>query len=214
MEMVEEAIWSDQVFAYELGSAGIDALELVCFFLSAEDLVLALPTSRAFAAVLGSDSVWSSRCLQLWDDKLWVRPLFAQAGSMRRIAAYWESIRDASRDEITADELTAIEWSSRMKGNAGQPWTDRDPWWQGDSASTRRYRANGTFTSLHGEGEWIMPPGVVSSSLVRHSREGREFPTHKASRYRWLCFRRLPVSVPRLPTRIPHALRLHVVSGR
>jgi len=120
---------------------------------------------------------------------------FIKAVGSNPIWAYRESLADARRSCITEEELCSLRWSSRMKGWAGETWTDDDPWWQGRPPREKKYNSDGTTESfvdgvLSGRpGRWKfvqfasggreMPLG----SLVRISRGGREFPTHYVSRY-------------------------------
>jgi len=171
------------------GSGSASPLEHVASFLRDHCVAEILPcVSSFFASVSTSDAVWGARCGRLWQGKIYVPERFFSAE--RRIDAFWSSLKDAKRAAITPEELCAFTWYSRMKGCAGEGWTDGDPWWQGRPAAQRRYFPDGTTTSERGEGRWRFVPDTCGrtgpeGSFVRHSRHGREFPTH-------VCFRHEP----------------------
>jgi len=145
----------------------------------------AIPTSSTWRHVLTSEAVWADQCAILWHDKVWVPERFHDFNAMSRISAYFESLADAQRDEITPEELCAFNWSVRMKGHAGGSWTQDDPWWKGQPAATRTYTPDGTCRGAKSNGTWRFPASVTHASrAIRHSRDGVEFPTHFAMRYR------------------------------
>mmetsp|Transcript_114806 Transcript_114806/g.371032 ORF Transcript_114806/g.371032 Transcript_114806/m.371032 type:complete len:365 (-) Transcript_114806:272-1366(-) len=166
-------------------------LEHVLGFTGAADTVAAVPCSRFWAAVAASDAVWAEKCQVLWHDKVHVPARFRapEPGGMSRLAAYWGSLADARRAAITAEELCSLEWSIRMKGWAGPDWTSSDPWWQGRPAAWRRYHPDGGLQSASGSGgHWRFVADSSGrtgpeGSFIRHSRGGRDYPTHFASRW-------------------------------
>lgn len=158
-------------------------LEAIAPYLDAASIVRAIRTSSVWRLTLTSDNVWADHCLELWHDKLHVPERYRARHEMSRMHAYFGSLADGQRNEITTDELCAYEWSTRMKSTAGDEWTGRDPWWQQEPAGTRRYRPDGTFTSIMSDGTWRFPHGRTQSAVLRHVRGGVEFPSHFVMRY-------------------------------
>lgn len=176
-----------------LGDAGPTPFAAVLVFADAAAVVAAIPVSRFWAEVASSDEVWSVQCSTLWADKVHVPERFTNTAKppfKSRISAYWESLADAKRSFIYPEELCSFEWSSRMKGWAGQDWTRSDPWWQDppQPAHVKRYGMDGSTSSVRGNGTWKFVPTSCGQSgplgsFVRHAREGVEFPTHFVSRW-------------------------------
>jgi len=169
----------------------LEALEQALALLALGDVLRACgAVSRLWASAARSDFVWGELCQRLWADKVYVPAhlLDSAPKRLRRLDAYRESLRDASRTALTAEELCQFEWASRMKGWAGSDWTKDDPWWTGTGpASARRYHEDGT-TSGKSTGSWRFVPACCGrtgplGSFVRHSRGSRSFPTHVVSRY-------------------------------
>ncbi len=158
-------------------------LEAVAPFLDVASIMRAIPTSSTWRLALTSEEVWADHCSLLWRDKVHVPERYRDYHEMSRMHAYFGSLKDGQRTEITADELCAYEWSTRMKSSAGEEWTGRDPWWQSKPAGTRAYRADGTFASTKGDGSWRFPRGLQQSAVIRHMRDGIEFPTHFVIRH-------------------------------
>mmetsp|Transcript_54521 Transcript_54521/g.100890 ORF Transcript_54521/g.100890 Transcript_54521/m.100890 type:complete len:323 (-) Transcript_54521:128-1096(-) len=182
----DDALMCDSV----LGGGG-QALLLECTldFLSATDVVTAIHVCSFWQSVARSDAVWSRQCDRLWSDKVFVPESLRSMSSCSRIKAYWESVADSTREHLTEEELCSLTWYCRMKGWAGEDWTNNDPWWQGKSASQREFRRDGTtFSTDRGVGAWrfVKDSSGCSGpwgSFVRMSRQGRDFPTHFVSRH-------------------------------
>eukprot|EP00316_Scyphosphaera_apsteinii_P024058 CAMPEP_0119312252 /NCGR_PEP_ID=MMETSP1333-20130426/25629_1 /TAXON_ID=418940 /ORGANISM="Scyphosphaera apsteinii, Strain RCC1455" /LENGTH=323 /DNA_ID=CAMNT_0007316845 /DNA_START=66 /DNA_END=1037 /DNA_ORIENTATION=- len=171
-------------------SADGTLLEYTLSFLDAEDIIVsALRVSHCWCRASLSDAVWSVLCERLWSDKVFVAACYRNPEpTSRRIDIYWGSIADASRTYITPEELCALTWHSRMKGWAGESWTERDPWWLGQPAAVRRFAPDGTTSSDKSSGTWRFVPdscGMTgpTGTFVRMSRGQRSFPTHFVSRW-------------------------------
>jgi len=181
------------------GDFGPAPLEQVFAYVSAVDLLEAAALNRYWSSLVVSDSVWSAQCQQLWSDKVYVPERFkieAGATKLRRIQAYWESLKDSRRIAVTPEELCQFQWSSRMKGWAGPDWTCSDPWWQEEAADgsprrrtwIRKFHPDGTTSGDRGAGSWRFVPDSCGRTgpegcFIRMGRGGREFPTHFASRW-------------------------------
>ena len=85
-------------------------LECIANFLDAEDIVCALATSRSWASILSSDDVWADQCIRLWEDKIYVPAEFRDP-SMTRMSAYFASLADGARVEMTSEELCSFTLS-------------------------------------------------------------------------------------------------------
>jgi len=175
---------------YVLGGCGQPMLlECSLDFLDGPDLVRTIGVSSLWKSVASSDAVWGKQCQRLWRDKVFVPETLRSTSSCSRIRAYWDSITDARREHITEEELCSLTWYCRMKGWAGENWTNSDPWWQGKPASTREFNADGTTYSVdRGPGAWRFVKDSSGrtgpwGSFVRMSRGGRDFPTHFVSRF-------------------------------
>ena len=86
-----------------------DLLECVLAFLSAEELVATIPTSRSWAQGATADTVWAARCADLWEGKVCVPHQLRDTSACSRIAAFWRSIADSKRTSLTTDELCSMQ---------------------------------------------------------------------------------------------------------
>uniref|UniRef100_A0A7R9UCB6 F-box domain-containing protein n=1 Tax=Pinguiococcus pyrenoidosus TaxID=172671 RepID=A0A7R9UCB6_9STRA len=165
-------------------------LHQILSFLSADEVVRVQLVSRFFRTAASCDFQWHWRCEQLWSSKVYVPAQFQDRAKMRRCAAYWASLRDASRCAIREDELCSLVFHYRMKGWSGDSWTSQDPWWNGGSPGQRRFHRDGTMTSDMGDGRWriLDVPEACNrrgerGSFLRVSKGGVEFPTIVVSRH-------------------------------
>ena len=84
------------------------------------------------------------------------------ATKLRRFNAYWESLKDSRRIDITLEELCGFQWSLRSKLGTGK-WRSEmvalsDPWWQEDPTDGSPRRPT-WITRFH-------PDGTISGSGV------------------------------------------------
>merc|ERR1719210_3010953 len=131
----------------------MDSLEHLLTFVPPAEVLRQSAVSRAWAGASVSDAVWQVQCERLWADKVYVPARFLPEAPARmsRLDAFRGSVEDAARTAITAEELCEFEWSSRMKGGAGD-LTSGCPWWTGTGpAQVRRYHADGTSGSQRGD---------------------------------------------------------------
>ena len=208
------------VLGAEQGLERIDAdvISLVLAGLPPHDLLRSVPTCSWWAAAATADAQWTPRCEALWRDKLHTERW--RDGAVRRIEAYFSSLADALRVEITVAELERFTWSARVKQSSGLAW--QCPWWQGHEPGTRRYTAaagqgQGVYASSErGQGEWSLAVADCDvdsdvkaeyhgHSVLRTRRGGRSYPPHVATRtasWGWLLQSRtgLSASFP-LPAR-------------
>jgi len=106
-------------------------------------------TSRALLSLSSSEKVWSERTAALWfakqggqllDRWFCVRPTFR---------AYYGSLRDAVRCDLSPSELASQPfWCFRFKAAAGGSWTAEDPWWRGEPAIRLQLRDDGFVVAL------------------------------------------------------------------
>lgn len=198
-----EGAGGTQLVVGGLGAATL--LEHIATFLCPEDTVRLMPVSQHWASALASDVAWEAHCVQLWAQKLYVPTLFASAGGgYSRLAAYWGSICDSRREQITATELCSSTWWLRAKTSAGAEAVACDPWWRDEPAARRHYSGDGACaespTREHdvraalpdakvcgGPVLWRFPVGSsAQANRVRHTAaSGREHPTHLVSRHEW-----------------------------
>lgn len=179
-----------------------DMLLPTCGHLDPVSVLACAAASKTWAAVAFSDAVWNEHCETLWQGKLHIEQ-WRQPDIPRR-TAYFQSLRDSTRTCLTAEELCSFEWSARVKSTSGM--THECPWWNGQPPGYRRYkrivdaepptddpadseagepaqRARGTYVSSErGPGRWELDC-ASDPTTVACSRDGRQFLSHRASRW-------------------------------
>ncbi|CEM00895.1 unnamed protein product [Vitrella brassicaformis CCMP3155] len=115
-------------------------LERVFTFFEPLDLCVLASVSRALRGLSERDSLWSVLCTSLWQGKAFVAERFRQTPSK---ASYRGSLADKHRDTITRGELCSLTWHFRFKRDAGEEWTDADPYWKRGSPMQWSFRTDG-----------------------------------------------------------------------
>eukprot|EP01111_Echinosteliopsis_oligospora_P016611 TRINITY_DN696_c0_g1_i2.p1 TRINITY_DN696_c0_g1~~TRINITY_DN696_c0_g1_i2.p1 ORF type:complete len:182 (-),score=3.97 TRINITY_DN696_c0_g1_i2:135-680(-) len=93
-------------------------------------------------------SIWQSLCQSLWADKKYISPKVQDQVNDDPKEAYKESLRDAERSYLTAEELCGFTWNFRFKKVTGYHWTENDPWWQCRPAIQMKFEDNGHIVLL------------------------------------------------------------------
>ena len=73
--------------------------------------------------------LWRNLLRKLLQDKIYTPASILQVeenGNPKR--AYWLSLKDSKRTWITKEELCSLNWSFRFKQQAGEHYTQNDPW--------------------------------------------------------------------------------------
>jgi len=128
---------------------------------------------RALCTRVSDDAVWRPRTEVAWHGKLCAALLQQWQSAKSLWRAYYGSLRDATRRQLTSDELAQPEfWCVRFKAAAGVNWTQRDPWWRGDppiklrltrDASYGTYRS-GNVVAVTDARPFYGPAGHVSGN--------------------------------------------------
>jgi len=115
----------------------------VLSMLSPTDLRNCLLCCRAWRVAADDGHVWVVQCRQLWSDKIYVPETIDAMRRTQPKLAYRESLIDAERQTITAEELCTFDWFFRFKTNAGADWIRTDPWHNSRPATRVRFHRDG-----------------------------------------------------------------------
>ena len=133
-----------------------DLHQHILSFLSAESLLCTIRVCRGWARTASNDALWWPLCMQLWKGKMLVPQRFTKASistdaeNMRAIDAYFGSLRDGQRNQLTEEELLGCHWQltfqfdHRVINMQEEDLSDLN---QNDSIETATFRADGTFVS-------------------------------------------------------------------
>jgi len=115
-----------------------------------DDILLALRAAGCALCLLASkDALWQPRAEAAWHGKQRSFLLLRWINVTPVWRAYRGSLRDATRRHLTFDELAEPEfWCIRFKAAAGEGWTSRDPWWQGEAPIKMRLTNSGDVVAV------------------------------------------------------------------
>ncbi|OMO97946.1 hypothetical protein CCACVL1_04400 [Corchorus capsularis] len=161
---------------------GRDIMMKILRNLDARSVALSLLVSRAWHGVASSDSLWSSKCEELWHGKAHI-PRASQVRGLSKLAAYSISVMDGKRVRIMKDDLCDHVWEFHFNKAAPDYWRNLDPYWKGTSPLMRRYfHPDGSQTADPGDKVWgghqccysivtsIIGEGKIRSHYVRINR--------------------------------------------
>jgi len=94
-------------------------------------------------------SLWAAEVRWLWRDKVYVPEQFrAELRDGAAKKAYFGSLKDSRRNELTRHELCCFEWSFRFKETVGGQLLVDDPWSNRKPAATRAFAPDGSISPL------------------------------------------------------------------
>lgn len=170
-----------------------EALLTVFSFFNALELTRCCAVSRQWLDLANSNSLWKQLCESLWQDKVYVPKEYKKKAEEMGLAqsAYKESLEDAKRGYITAEELCSFTWRFRYKKMAGENWLANDPWWNSKPAAESRFFLDGTMERKSNQSDqsdqfyWKFAAESCGKkgpkgSFIRLNR----FPTYHVSRYK------------------------------
>ncbi|XP_010243639.1 PREDICTED: uncharacterized protein LOC104587644 isoform X1 [Nelumbo nucifera] len=133
---------------------GSDIMLMILSRLDARSLAVSLLVSRGWHSVASSNSIWSSKCKELWQGKAHI-PRLSQVQGISKLAAYSFSVMDGKRNRIMKEDLCDHVWEFRFKKEAPEYWRNLDPSWKGTGPPMHRYfHPNGTQTADPGDPVW------------------------------------------------------------
>jgi|EP01047_Picozoa_sp_COSAG01_P039913 hypothetical protein len=157
----------------QLAEAGLYELaEMVSQELGLNDVLAVRGTNRFWRTVGSSHSLWSGRCVSLWNQPMerYVRDCWRQQhvdGEAYR--AYIGSLRESRQCSVSEAELLSLSpWYFRFKRAAGTDAVRSDPFWQDGEAWRVYFFCGGRFErrggsggdQLLGIGQWRFVPRV------------------------------------------------------
>ncbi|KAK1568605.1 hypothetical protein Q3G72_026557 [Acer saccharum] len=133
---------------------GRDIMLMILRNLDAHSVALSLLVSRAWHGVASSDSLWTSKCEELWLGKAHI-PRLAQVRGLSKLAAYSLSVMDGKRTRIMKEDLYDHIWEFHFTKAAPEYWRNLDPYWKGTGPPMRRYfHPDGSQTADPGDTVW------------------------------------------------------------
>ncbi|KAI9023900.1 hypothetical protein DFJ74DRAFT_666551 [Hyaloraphidium curvatum] len=147
-------------------------LHVLSFLPTPRDLAPCFRASRAWKAAAEDNGLWTRMTEALWSTKAYVPDRFRQILSRGRAKdAYRLSVRDSRRNCITKEELCMFEWQWRFKEDAGEHFTDEDPWWNGLPPRVRIFNPDGSMSGTFARPDvsWRF----VNNAEGRRGRPGR-----------------------------------------
>lgn len=106
------------------------ALLIVFSHLEARDLARCAGVSRRWCGLAATEKLWEP----LWEEAShgkFILPQVHAEAAISKFSAFRTAQQDAKRLTITQEELCAIVWDFIFKPDAGDWWTDNDPYWNG-----------------------------------------------------------------------------------
>ncbi|KAJ4722867.1 F-box domain containing protein [Melia azedarach] len=145
---------------------GGDIMLLILGKLDARSVALSLLVSRAWHGVASSDSLWTSKCEELWLGKAHV-PRLALVPGLPKLAAYSLSVMDGKRNRIMKEDLCDHVWEFHFNKVVPEYWRNLDPYWKGTSPLMHRYfHMDGSQTADPGDKEAGLELGNVQHPLL------------------------------------------------
>lgn len=146
-----------------------------------------MAASRELHNNLDCSIAWRRRCVAQWADKTYIMEHCRQLSSTGNSRlALRESLADLKRTVITEEEICAMVWRFRFKQGAGKAWTKNDEWWNGGSATLRRFSTSGE----------MLKPGELPGSWEPMHANGKPVRWRFASWVPQWSAQLQPISVP------------------
>lgn len=192
-----------EVFSESSGGKTIlkDAIVNIFKFLKVEEILSCELVNKAWKKACGDSGLWNESCERLWTGKVYIPPKIRALRITSPREAYVASVIDSRRKYPTKEEFSAFHWRCRFKEDAGEYWTNMDPYYvntdhtASEFAQTivRTFNADGSisrldnFQLLH-EGidsyRWVVREGTDDRLLtVQASFEDNCFPSYLISRH-------------------------------
>ncbi|CAM9371865.1 unnamed protein product [Chrysoparadoxa australica] len=126
----------------EISLEGLPPLNDVLLFLNHYELAGIALVSRRLKESSENAALWDAVRERLWNGKFYIAPRIKELPPKQAVK---ESLVDATRTVITAEELTSLEWCFRFKEYAGEMWSGCDPWWLEREATRVKYTKDGNI---------------------------------------------------------------------
>ncbi|KAJ4722868.1 F-box domain containing protein [Melia azedarach] len=146
---VKEVVLQDPLEVF-----GGDIMLMIVRNLDARSVVLSLLVSRGWHSFASSDSLWTSKCEELWLGKAHL-PRLALVPGLPKLAAYSLSVMDGKRNRIMKEDLCDHVWEYHFNKVVPEYWLNLDPYWKGTRPLMHRhFHLDGSQTADPGDTVW------------------------------------------------------------
>ncbi|CAN0875683.1 hypothetical protein LINGRAHAP2_LOCUS10977 [Linum grandiflorum] len=149
---------------------GFDIMMEIIGKLDARGVALCLLVSHSWKSIASTDTLWASKCEELWVGKAHV-PGLSQTRGLSKLAVYSLSVMDGKRDRIMRADLCDHAWEFHFTKEAPEYWQELDPYWRGTKPLMHRYfHLDGTHTADPDDKEARLELGIVDPHfhLLQH----------------------------------------------